>query len=210
MKKYIILELIPTASTKEKGDIIQLSAIKLNELTLIDRFDYRITDDKIPLTNLKEMINKKCKIFISISNETKLFLLKNGLIDKDIVDIYEMKTVVNEKKEMVNLYQLNKKDIDNNEKVNEIKATKLFIAKENGLNNKLFLRSLEILNEITKKRKIFLNVDKIARTCNNFAINKSDLILKLKSYCEKELVDSSKKDFTSECALLESMNKIFN
>lgn len=57
MKKYIILELIPTASTKEKGDIIQLSAIKLNELTLIDRFDYRITDDKIPLTDLKEMIN---------------------------------------------------------------------------------------------------------------------------------------------------------
>ncbi len=57
MKKYIILELIPTASTKEKGDIIQLSAIKLNELTLMDRFDYRITDDKIPLTDLKEMIN---------------------------------------------------------------------------------------------------------------------------------------------------------
>ena len=57
MKKYIILELIPTASTKERGDIIQLSALKLNELNLIDRFDYRITDDKIPLTDLKEMIN---------------------------------------------------------------------------------------------------------------------------------------------------------
>ena len=156
------------------------------------------------------MINKKCKIFISISNETKLFLLKNGLIDKDIVDIYEMKTIVNEKKEMVNLYQLNKKDIDNSEKVKEIKSTKLFIAKENGLNNKLFLRSLEILNEITKKRKIFLNVDNIARTCNNFAINKSDLTLRMKSYCEKELVDSSKKDFTSEYSLLESLNKIFN
>ena len=121
-----------------------------------------------------------------------------------------MKTIVNEKKEMVNLYQLNKKDIDNSEKVNEIKSTKLFIAKENGLNNKLFLRSLEILNEITKKRKIFLNVDKIAKTCNNFAINKSDLTLRMKSYCEKELVDSSKKDFTSEYSLLESLNKIFN
>ena len=165
---------------------------------------------KIKEAKSKEMINKKCKIFISISNESKLFLLKNGIIDKDIVDIYEMKTIVNEKKEMVNLYQLNKKDIDNSEKVNEMKSTKLFIAKENGLNNKLFLRSLEILNEITKKRKIFLNVDKIARTCNNFAINKSDLTLRMKSYCEKELVDSSKKDFTSEYSLLESLNKIFN
>ena len=41
-------------------------------------------------------------------------------------------------------------------------------------------------------------------------INKSDLILKMKSYCEKELVDCSKKDFTSEYSLLESLNKIFN
>ena len=57
MKKYIILELIPTASTKEKGDIIQLSALKLNDLQLVDRFDYRLVEEKIPLTELKEMIS---------------------------------------------------------------------------------------------------------------------------------------------------------
>ena len=32
--QYIILELIPTALKKEKGDIIQLSAIKLEGLNL--------------------------------------------------------------------------------------------------------------------------------------------------------------------------------
>ena len=91
MKKYIILELIPTASTKERGDIIQLSSLKLNELNLIDRFDYRITDDKIPLTDLKEMINYDNDKFIykntteEILNEFKtwseelpLLILNNG------------------------------------------------------------------------------------------------------------------------------------
>ena len=91
MKKYIILELIPTASTKKRGDIIQLSALKLNELNLIDRFDYRITDDKIPLTDLKEMINYDNDKFIykntteEILNEFKtwseelpLLILNNG------------------------------------------------------------------------------------------------------------------------------------
>ena len=53
MKKYIILELIPTASTKEKGDIIQLSALKLEDLNLIDRFDYTLVEEKITFTELK-------------------------------------------------------------------------------------------------------------------------------------------------------------
>ncbi len=69
MKKYIILELIPTASTKEKGDIIQLSALKLEDLNLIDRFDYRLVEEKIPLTELKEMISYDKEKFI-YKNET--------------------------------------------------------------------------------------------------------------------------------------------
>lgn len=73
MKKYIILELIPTASTKEKGDIIQLSALKLEELNLIDRFDYRLVEEKIPLTELKEMISYDKENFI-YKNETEEIL----------------------------------------------------------------------------------------------------------------------------------------
>lgn len=55
MEKYVILELIPTAS--KNGDIIQLSALKIEDLKLVDRFDYRLIEEKIPLNDLKEMIS---------------------------------------------------------------------------------------------------------------------------------------------------------
>lgn len=57
MNKYIILELIPTSSDPKKGDIIQLSALKIDNLNLIDRFDYRLNEEYIPLTDLREMIS---------------------------------------------------------------------------------------------------------------------------------------------------------
>lgn len=110
MKKYIILELIPTASTKEKGDIIQLSAIKLNELTLIDRFDYRITDDKIPLTDLKEMINYDNDKFI-YKNTTEEILndFKKWSEELPLLILYNSYTLdylkeLNNKKEDISRY----------------------------------------------------------------------------------------------------------
>lgn len=62
--KYIILELIPTSSNPEKGDIIQLSALKINDLNLIDRFDYRLKDKYIPFNDLLEMISYDKESFI--------------------------------------------------------------------------------------------------------------------------------------------------
>ena len=41
-EEYIILEIIPTAVDPTRGDIIQLSALKLKYLTLKERFDYRL------------------------------------------------------------------------------------------------------------------------------------------------------------------------
>lgn len=55
--KYIILEIIPTALTPEKGDIVQLSAIKLNGLQLLDRFDYRLNEEKIYIPDFIDMIS---------------------------------------------------------------------------------------------------------------------------------------------------------
>lgn len=55
--KYIIIELIPTALTKEKGDLIQVSALKVNNLVIESRFDYRINEDKILIPDFKEMIS---------------------------------------------------------------------------------------------------------------------------------------------------------
>lgn len=53
-RKYIILEIIPSAV--KNGDIVQLSALKLNELALVDRFDYRLSDDKIDNEYIKNMV----------------------------------------------------------------------------------------------------------------------------------------------------------
>lgn len=55
--KIILLELIPTNYKNNNGIIIQLSALKLNGLKLIERFDYRLKDEYLPLNQLKEMIN---------------------------------------------------------------------------------------------------------------------------------------------------------
>lgn len=55
--KCIILELIPTSISPKKGDIIQLSAIKLDGLKLVDRFDYRLAERLIALDDFKKMID---------------------------------------------------------------------------------------------------------------------------------------------------------
>jgi DNA polymerase III alpha subunit (gram-positive type) len=73
MNKYIILELIPTSLDPSRGEIIQLSALKLNNLDLIDRFDYRIIDNKVPLTDLLEMISYDKENFV-YKNTTKEIL----------------------------------------------------------------------------------------------------------------------------------------
>lgn len=53
--KQIIVELIPTKF--KDGDIIQLSALKIDDLKLIDRFDYRLKEDKIVYPDLLKIIN---------------------------------------------------------------------------------------------------------------------------------------------------------
>lgn len=85
MNKYIVLELIPTSSNPKKGDIIQLSALKLNDLNLIDRFDYRLTEDNIPLTDLIEMISYDKENFTY--KETTKEILKDF---EDWIEDYEL------------------------------------------------------------------------------------------------------------------------
>ena len=104
MNKYIILELIPTSSNPEYGEIIQLSALKIENLKLIDRFDYRIIEDKIPLKQLKEMIsydkdkfiykNAKEEIlkdFQEFVGDYPLLILNNGYTLKYLENINNIK-----------------------------------------------------------------------------------------------------------------------
>ena len=87
-KKYIILEIIPTAVDPKKGEIAQLSALKLNGLNLIDRFDYRLNDDKIKIEDIKNMISYDKDSFNYVdSKEEILTKFQNFIEDYDLLII---------------------------------------------------------------------------------------------------------------------------
>lgn len=71
-KKYILLEIIPTAISPEKGPIAQLSALKLEGLTLLDRFDYRLDDKLIYNRDILKMIDYEKNNFIYVDNENDI------------------------------------------------------------------------------------------------------------------------------------------
>lgn len=68
--KYIILEIIPTNLKHNGGIIIQLSALKIEGLKLIDRFDYRINDDKLPFKEFKDWINYDNDYFTYVESDS--------------------------------------------------------------------------------------------------------------------------------------------
>jgi len=70
--KYVILELIPTSITKENGVLVQLSALKLDGIKLLDRFDYRINEDEVPLTEFIEMCSYDKESFIYLDSTDKI------------------------------------------------------------------------------------------------------------------------------------------
>lgn len=71
---YIIVEIIPTHSKKEKGFIAQISALKLKGIELQDRFDYRVEEKLIENEDLKRMIQYDKKNFTYVNN--KYFILE--------------------------------------------------------------------------------------------------------------------------------------
>ena len=73
-EKYIILEIIPTAIHPSKGDIIQLSALKLDGLQLLDRFDFRLNETLIANDDFKELISYDKSAFV-YKNSTQEILM---------------------------------------------------------------------------------------------------------------------------------------
>ena len=67
--KYIIVEIIPTHSDSDKGFIAQISALKLEGLKLIDRFDYRVKDELIDNIDVLRIISYDKNMFTYIDNE---------------------------------------------------------------------------------------------------------------------------------------------
>ena len=56
-EEYIILEIIPTAIHPSKGDIIQLSALKIKGIQLQGRFDERLNERLIAIEDFKDIIS---------------------------------------------------------------------------------------------------------------------------------------------------------
>ena len=71
-KKYIIVEIIPTYSTSDKGFIAQISALKLDGIKLLDRFDYRINKDLIDNDYVKSMLNYDNNSFTYLDNKEEI------------------------------------------------------------------------------------------------------------------------------------------
>lgn len=74
-EKYVILEIIPTAVDPKKGDVAQLSALKIDGIKLIDRFDYRLDKNKINIPDILRMIDYDNESFKYV--KTTKTLMKN-------------------------------------------------------------------------------------------------------------------------------------
>lgn len=71
-EKYIIIEIIPTTSQKETGDLVQISALKLHGLQLIERFDYRLNPAKIQIPDLVRLTSYDKENFIYLESTEQL------------------------------------------------------------------------------------------------------------------------------------------
>ena len=92
-RKYIILEIIPTALDPKKGEIAQLSALKINDLELIDRFDYRLIEEKINNIDIIKMISYDKDEFTYVkTTRTLLSRFKKWIKDYDLLIIDNLYT----------------------------------------------------------------------------------------------------------------------
>ena len=108
--KYIIVEVIPTWSNSNNGFIAQVSALKLEGLKLLDRFDYRVKDeliDNIDVLNIiqydKNMFNYVDNIYF-IPEKFKQFVEDLPLLVLDDTYTLDFLSYLDNKKELVYPY----------------------------------------------------------------------------------------------------------
>ncbi len=92
-KNYIILEIIPTAVDEKRGEIVQLSALKLNGLILKDRFDYRLNPKKILNWDIEKIISYDRDDFQYVNDTHKILRdFKKWVEDYDLLIIDNLYT----------------------------------------------------------------------------------------------------------------------
>ena len=107
-EKYIILEIIPTKI--KDGDIVQLSALKIDGIKLEDRFDYRLDKSKINIPDLLKITDydnesfKYVKTTKTIINNFKKFIGDLPLLIIDNAYTKNYLSVFNNQKESIFKY----------------------------------------------------------------------------------------------------------
>lgn len=114
-KNYVILEIIPTKI--DKGEIVQLSALKIKNSKIIDRFDYRLNPNKVNNLDLIMMTsyNKDNFKYVNSSRKIKIdfkkwvenyeLLIMDNLYTKNYI-----KYIKNNKKDIFSLLNLKLSD----------------------------------------------------------------------------------------------------
>ena len=147
----------------------------------------------------------KSKIFITFKPETLKYLKDNNLINEKYSNIFEMETLrannninsgnninINNNK-FIQTYKLKEKNDKN--KNSNFEVDQLFLAKELGLDNSLFLRSLEIENLFKKKQKIFPDLEKFMKYTHSLEKNKKDIYDKIMEYTQNNIsLESDEKE----------------
>jgi DNA polymerase III alpha subunit (gram-positive type) len=115
--KYIIVELIPTTLKKETGDIIQLSALKIENLQITGRFDYRLHEDRILIKDFLDIISYDKEAFTyKYSTEEILECFKEFIKDYPLLIIDNEYTrnylsdITNKKESLYDYFDIEHKD----------------------------------------------------------------------------------------------------
>ena len=104
--KYIIVEIIPDHSDPKKGKICQLQALKIDNLKLMDRFDYRLNKDKIEnIAILKAIDYDNDKFKYVLNSNTILTDFKNWCNNYPLI-LIENSYTLEYLKEMNNVKEL--------------------------------------------------------------------------------------------------------
>ena len=70
--RFIIVELIPTSLNPERGEIVQLSALKINGMQLEERFDYRLNEKFIPYKSFIDLIDYDKEMFNYLDSKKEI------------------------------------------------------------------------------------------------------------------------------------------
>lgn len=134
--KYIIVEIIPTHSNPKFGDVVQISAIKIEDFRVLDRFDYRAL--KFPTSEFERMLSYDKENFTY--TDSNLLQLFKEWCDESVIfympDLYTLNYLSDIDNEKVSI--LSKLDLEYSHEVIDIIMEKYNLAPSNHIVDLLF------------------------------------------------------------------------